>query len=77
MKVLSLAQWKVLVAKPTKNPPVTASTKPKGKAKAVPSTKTNSSDANMRKAAACTQASGSSTIPKRSRRKTTVPRENV
>jgi hypothetical protein len=71
------AQWKVPVEKPTTNPTTMTSSKPKGKAEAGPSTKTNIPAANTRKVVAHTQASGSNTVPKRPRRTTTVPREDI
>jgi hypothetical protein len=70
-------QWMIPVEKPTKNMTSMTSSKPKGKAEVGPSTKTNSISANTRKLAACTQASGSSIVPKRRYRKTKVPREKV
>jgi hypothetical protein len=52
-------------------------TKPKGKAEASPSAKTNNSVANTRKVAVRTQASGRNTVPKRPRRITIVPRMDI
>jgi hypothetical protein len=53
------------------------SAKPKGKSKEGPSTKTNIPTANTRKVSTCTQAWRSITVPKRPRRTTTVPWEDI
>jgi len=66
-----------LVEKQKTRPTTTKSTKPKGKVEGGPSTKTNRPAANTRKDATRTRVSGSNTIPKRPRRKTTVPRVDI
>jgi hypothetical protein len=69
-------QWKLPVTKPTTRPVVTQSTKPKEKAEAGSSTKTNNPTDNTRKAAAQNQLSGSSAVPKIPRRTTTNDKED-
>jgi len=61
-------QWKIPVLKPSTRKIAMQSTKPKWQAEVGPSTNKNNLADNTRKAATCTQASGSTIVPKIPRR---------
>lgn len=65
------------VVKPTTNPAAMKISKLKGQADADPSTKTINPAANTRRDVVCTQESGRITMPKRTRKKTTVPMVDI